>query len=87
MDIRVIKQNESNFAKNQDVIINFNNSTIESLLHTYYNFGINMNPDYQRDYVWTMEDKLLLIDSIFNNIAFSINKTSIIINKFILILS
>ena len=68
MDIRVIKQNESNFAKNQDLRINFNNSTIESLIHTYYNFGINMNPDYQRDYVWAIEDKLLLIDSIFNNI-------------------
>lgn len=68
MDIRAIKHNDSNFSKNQDVRINFNNSTIESLLHTYYNFGINMNPDYQRDYVWTMEDKLLLIDSIFNNI-------------------
>ena len=68
MDIRVIKQNESNFAKNQDLRINFNNSTIESLIHTYYNFGINMNPNYQRDYVWTMKDKVLLIDSIFNNI-------------------
>ena len=66
MDIRAIKHNDSNFSKNQDVRINFNNSTIESLLHTYYNFGINMNPDYQRDYVWTMEDKLLLIDIILH---------------------
>ena len=27
-----------------------------------------MNPDYQRDYVWELSDKQLLIDSIFNNI-------------------
>ena len=26
-----------------------------------------MNPDYQRDYVWTEEDEELLIDSIFLN--------------------
>lgn len=27
-----------------------------------------MSPDYQRDYVWELSDKQLLIDSIFNNI-------------------
>lgn len=27
-----------------------------------------MNPEYQRGYVWELEDKQLLIDSIFNNI-------------------
>ena len=48
--------------------IDFVNSTIESLIHKYYAFGINMNPDYQRDYVWELSDKQLLIDSIFNNI-------------------
>lgn len=68
MDIRTLKQNESDFARNQDVKIYFINSTVEGLIHMYYNFGINMNPDYQRDYVWTIEDKVFLIDSIFNNI-------------------
>lgn len=39
---------------------------ISSLVHCAYYFGINMTPDYQRDLVWTLEDKVKLIDSIFN---------------------
>lgn len=30
--------------------------------------GVDFTPDYQRDYVWSLEDKVKLIDSIFNNI-------------------
>jgi hypothetical protein len=67
-DIRPIEYGDTNFAKNQDIKIYFNNSTIESLLHKYYSNGIDMTPDYQRDYVWEQDDKELLIDSIFNNI-------------------
>lgn len=47
--------------------LNFYNTSVESLIHSYYQ-GVNMNPNYQRDYVWTMEDKIALIDSIFQNI-------------------
>ena len=68
VDVRPIPTGDSNFSRNNDVRINFINSNIESLLHKYYSFGVNMNPDYQRDYVWKLEDKQLLIDSIFNNI-------------------
>ena len=67
-EIRPITHGTTNFGSNQDVRIDFVNSTIESLIHKYYAFGINMNPDYQRDYVWELSDKQLLIDSIFNNI-------------------
>lgn len=66
--VRPIPTGDSNFSRNNDVKINFINSNIESLLHKYYSFGVNMNPDYQRGYVWNLEDKQLLIDSIFNNI-------------------
>lgn len=66
--VRPIPTGDSNFSRNNDVRINFINSSIESLLHKYYSFGVNMNPDYQRGYVWDLEDKQLLIDSIFNNI-------------------
>lgn len=31
--------------------------------------GVDFTPDYQRDYVWTLEDKVKLIDSIFNNVT------------------
>ena len=67
-EIRPITHGTTNFGSNQDVRINFINSEIESLIHKYYSFGVNMNPDYQRDYVWGLSDKQLLIDSIFNNI-------------------
>lgn len=66
--VRPLTGGDSKFSKNQDVKINFVNSMIESLIHKYYAFGVDMNPEYQRGYVWELEDKQLLIDSIFNNI-------------------
>ena len=66
--VRPISHSNTNFAENQDVRISFNNSTIESLMHHHYHFGIDFNPEYQRGYVWEQKDKELLIDSIFKNI-------------------
>ena len=68
VDVRPITNGDTNFTQNKDLRLNFLNSDIRSLLGTYYGLGIDMNPDYQRDYVWTMEDKVLLIDSVFKNI-------------------
>lgn len=45
--------------------LSFNNTTIDSLLFYFYNFGIDMNPDYQRGFVWSDEDKEKLLDSVF----------------------
>lgn len=67
-DLRPIESGNTNFIRNKDMKIDFNNNQIDGLLTTYYHSGINMNPDYQRDYVWETKDKELLIDSIFNNI-------------------
>lgn len=53
--------------KNDDIFISYSNTSLSNLLNTRYYFGINMSPDYQRDYVWTADDKVKLIDSIFNN--------------------
>ena len=67
----------NNSYKNID--INFINSSIESLIFKYYNFGIDLDPDYQRGYVWAKKDKEDLIDSIFNNISlgkFALNHLS-----------
>lgn len=58
----------SNFAKKDDIQLHFFNSTIESLFSYYYGFGIDMNPEYQRDYVWDDSDNESLLDSIFDNI-------------------
>ena len=44
------------------------NQPIDSLFHRYYWGGIDMNPEYQRGNVWEIQDKISLIDSIFNDI-------------------
>lgn len=56
--------------------LNYYNTTIESLLRKNYSFGIDLDPEYQRGYVWDRGDKELLLDSIFKNID---------IGKFVLI--
>lgn len=75
-NVRPIQFGTTCFTKNKDIKLYFNNSTIESIIHKYYSFGIDMEPDYQRGYVWEENDKEFLIDSIFNNID---------IGKFVLI--
>lgn len=51
-----------------DVRIDYYNNDISSLIHKVYSAGVNFNPSYQRDLVWTIEQKVALIDSIFNNV-------------------
>lgn len=46
----------------------YSNQSISGLLDKYFHFGIDVNPEYQRGNVWTEEQKVKLIDSIFNNI-------------------
>lgn len=46
--------------------VSFSNRHVDSLIQTYYHFGIDLNPVYQRDLCWELEDKVKLIDSIFN---------------------
>lgn len=59
-------KDRSETVVNRDVHLNYSNMVVDSILSTYYN-GIDMNPEYQRDFVWSAEDKVALIDSIFNN--------------------
>lgn len=75
-EVRPIECGDTDFSENQNIKLYYNNSELHSLIHSYYSFGIDMNPDYQRGYVWGQEDKELLIDSIFKNID---------IGKFVLI--
>jgi hypothetical protein len=58
----------TNFSKEDAIKIYFYNTTIESLLNKFYLSGVDMNPPYQRDYVWSEKDKESLLDSIFNHI-------------------
>jgi hypothetical protein len=63
--IRPTVKEMTNLTKKNDVNIIYYNSSVESLLHRYYCFGVDMNPEYQRGYVWSLEDKQKLIESIF----------------------
>ena len=63
-----IGRGETAFSKEDSVRIQFYNTSLESLLNKFYLSGVDMNPVYQRDYVWDDKDKEALLDSIFNHI-------------------
>ena len=68
-DIRKYQENVSkDLIKNSDLRMNFMQQTISSLFNKVYHFGVDFEPEYQRDFVWNIEDKVALIDSIFNSI-------------------
>lgn len=67
-EIRPVCNNTESIVKNKDINLNFSTQTVGGLLSKSYFFGVDMNPDYQRDFVWSEEDKVALIDSIFSNI-------------------
>lgn len=60
----------------EQVHISYYQNNVSSLLYTHYHFGVDFDPDYQRGNVWTREDKVKLIDSIFKDVD---------IGKFVLI--
>jgi hypothetical protein len=51
----------------EEVRITHSNSVINSLIYKYYD-GCDMSPEYQRGLVWDLNDKISLMDSIFNNV-------------------
>ena len=59
---------EESLIQNIDLRIHYLNTGIESSLNKIYYQGINFDVPYQRDYCWTLEDKISLIDSIFNQV-------------------
>lgn len=58
------------FTKDEKFHIRQLNSPIDSLLHMVYNShsGVDFDVEYQREHVWEIEDKVALIDSIYNNV-------------------
>jgi hypothetical protein len=67
-ELRPINKTEESLIQNDNLRLSFTQQTISSLLHKVYHFGTDMDPDYQREYCWELEDKVALIDSIFRNI-------------------
>ncbi|MFJ8528643.1 DUF262 domain-containing protein [Bacillus sp. NPDC094106] len=69
MKVRTIPdESGTNFVKEDNVRLEFFQVTVNSILHKLYHLGIDTSPFYQRDYVWSQEDKEALIDSIFNHV-------------------
>jgi uncharacterized protein with ParB-like and HNH nuclease domain len=58
----------TNFFKEETCRIRQYNSSLDSLFHMVYHNGVDFDVEYQRDHVWTLDDKIALIDSIFNHI-------------------
>jgi hypothetical protein len=48
--------------------LHYSQRSLDGLVHMFYSFGIEMDPDYQRGLVWTLEDKQALIESIFEDV-------------------
>ena len=67
-NIRPIVTSGESIIQNSDIQLNFATTHIGDILSKAYYFGLDMNPDYQRDFVWEEKDKVALIDSIFSNI-------------------
>jgi hypothetical protein len=66
--IRPLATSKESFIKNDDLHLNYDQRQLSDILSKKYHFGLNLDPEYQRGYVWEQEDKEKLIDSIFNNV-------------------
>ena len=61
-------QESESLIRNTDLRLSYFQQEIESLLYKVYEFGVDFDPEYQRELVWDNDDKEALIGSIFNNI-------------------
>ena len=52
----------------KSIDLTYTTRVIEGLIVRFYQIGINMNPEYQRGYVWELTDKQKFIDSVFHNV-------------------
>lgn len=59
---------DDKLTEDEDIRFSFCNMYMGSIIHRYYKPGIDLNPEYQRDLVWTQEQKYDLIDSIYRNV-------------------
>lgn len=66
--IRPISTNTESLFVTNNMELNYLQRRITNLLDMKYEFGTNINPEYQRDHVWEEADKIALIDAIFNGI-------------------
>lgn len=54
--------------RNTGMNLRYSFRMLSDILNRVYHFGVNFDPEYQRDYVWETQDKVDLIESIFTNV-------------------
>lgn len=69
LEIRpLVEDVDHKLIKNDDLQLRYGQTALQSFLGKLYYFRVDMNPEYQRDFVWSPDDNVSLIDSIFRNI-------------------
>ena len=66
VDLEPLETEEKTSFARPRIRTQYTQNMLHGLIHTTYFRGLIESPDYQRDYVWTLEDKQRLIRSIFN---------------------
>lgn len=68
-DLSLPSTKECNLEYKEPLRLQFFQQDIRSLIHrNFVCCGLNMNPRYQRDIVWAHDQKIELLDSIFNGL-------------------
>lgn len=68
-DVFKLSNKKCNLDLGEDLRLQFMQQTVSSLVESYIiNFGVDFNPDYQRELVWDNENEEKLIESIFNRV-------------------
>jgi hypothetical protein len=68
LDVRKKNDNTTSLIRNNDIRLSYSQRHLGDLLSKTYSFGVDFEPEYQREFVWDIEDKINLIDSIFNSV-------------------
>jgi len=61
----LVTEEDTNFGR-ESLQTSYLSTSLDSLVHMAYHRGFITSPDYQRDYVWSLEDKQRLIHSIMD---------------------
>ena len=64
----VVKSDTESLVQNKDIRLSYFQGCMDDIIHRCLEPGVDFSPSYQREFVWTDENKEALIDSVFNNI-------------------
>ena len=66
--VRKYHENQTVIVGEDDTRLNYSQRALTDIIGKMFYFGVDMNPEYQRELVWTDADKVLLIDSVYNHV-------------------